>query len=104
MRKIKRNDEVIVIAGRDKGKRGEVLTVRADGRLLVAGVNIAKKHERGDPNAGKPGGIVEKVAPIQASNVAIYNDETGKADRVGFRDENGKKVRFFKSTNKLVDA
>jgi len=104
MRKIKRNDEVIVITGRDKGKRGEVLAVRADGRVLVAGINVAKKHQRGDPNAGTPGGIVDKEMPIQVSNVAIYNDETGKADRVGFRDEDGKKVRYFKSTKKPIDA
>jgi large subunit ribosomal protein L24 len=104
MRKIKRNDAVIVITGRDKGKRGEVLSVRPDGRLVVAGVNVAKKHQRGNPNLGQPGGIVDKEAPIQASNVAIYNDETGKADRVGFRDEGGKKVRFFKSTKKPIDA
>jgi large subunit ribosomal protein L24 len=104
MRKIKRNDAVIVITGRDKGKRGEVLAVRPDGRLIVAGVNVAKKHQRGNPNAGQPGGIVDKEAPIQASNVAIYNDETGKADRVGFRDEDGKKVRYFKSTKKPIDA
>ena len=104
MRKIRSKDEVIVIAGRDKGRRGEVLSVRADGRLIVAGVNIAKKHQRGNPNAGQPGGIVDKEAPIQASNVAIYNDETGKADRVGFRIEDGKKVRFFKSTQKTIGA
>ncbi len=104
MRKIRSKDEVIVIAGRDKGRRGEVLSVRADGRLVVAGVNVAKKHQRGNPNAGQPGGIVDKEVPIQASNVAIYNDETGKADRVGFRIEDGKKVRFFKSTKKTIGA
>ena len=104
MRKIKKSDEVIVITGRDKGKRGEVLTVRPDGRLVVSGVNVAKKHQRGNPNLGQPGGIVDKEAPIQASNVAIYNDETGKADRVGFRIDGGKKVRFFKSTKKPIDA
>jgi large subunit ribosomal protein L24 len=104
MRKIKKSDEVIVITGRDKGKRGEVLTVRPDGRLVVAGVNVAKKHQRGNPNLGQPGGIVDKEAPIQASNVAIYNDETGKADRVGFRIDGGKKVRYFKSTKKPIDA
>ena len=103
MRKIKRNDEVIVIAGRDKGRRGEVLSVRADGRLIVAGVNVAKKHQRGNPNTGTQGGIVDKEAPIQASNVAIYNRDTGKADRVGFRVEDGKKVRYFKSTKKTID-
>ena len=104
MRKIRSKDEVIVIAGRDKGRRGEVLSVRPDGRLIVAGVNVAKKHQRGNPNAGQPGGIVDKEAPIQASNVAIYNDETGKADRVGIRVEDGKKVRYFKSTKKTIEA
>ena len=104
MKKIKSKDEVIVITGRDKGRRGEVLSVRSDGRLVVAGVNVAKKHQRGNPNAGQPGGIVDKEIPIQASNVAIYNSETGKADRVGFRVEDGKKVRYFKSTKKTIDA
>ncbi|HTK97250.1 MAG TPA: 50S ribosomal protein L24 [Pseudomonadales bacterium] len=104
MRKIKSKDEVIVITGRDKGRRGEVLSVRPDGRLVVAGVNVAKKHTRGNPNAGQPGGIIDKEIPIQASNVAIYNGETGKADRVGFRVEDGKKVRYFKSTKKTIDA
>ena len=104
MKKIKSKDEVIVIAGRDKGRRGEVLSVRADGRLVVAGVNVAKKHQRGNPNAGQPGGIVDKEVPIQVSNVAIYNSETGKADRVGFRVEDGKKVRYFKSTKKTIDV
>ena len=104
MRKIKSKDEVIVITGRDKGRCGEVLSVRPDGRLVVAGVNVAKKHTRGNPNAGQPGGIVDKEIPIQASNVAIYNGETGKADRVGFRVEDGKKVRYFKSTKKTIDA
>ncbi len=104
MKKIKSKDEVIVITGRDKGRRGEVLKVRPDGRLVVAGVNVAKKHTRGNPNAGQPGGIIDKETPIQASNVAIYNNETGKADRVGFRVEDGKKVRYFKSTKKTIDA
>lgn len=104
MLKIKRDDEVIVIAGKDKGKRGKILAVRKDGRVLVAGVNIVKKHEKPNPNLGKAGGIVEIEAPIEASNVAIYNPETNKADRVGFRFEDGKKVRFFKSNNALVDA
>jgi large subunit ribosomal protein L24 len=104
MRKIRSKDEVIVITGRDKGRRGEVLTVRADGRLIVSGVNVAKKHQRGNPNAGQPGGIIDKEIPIQASNVAIYNSETGKPDRVGFRVEDGKKVRYFKSTKKTIDA
>lgn len=104
MLKIKRDDEVIVIAGKDKGKRGKVLKVRPDGRLLVSGVNIVKKHQRGNPNIGQPGGIIEKEAAIAVSNVAIFNPQTQKADRVGFRFEEGKKVRFFKSNNALVDA
>ena len=104
MQKIKRNDEVIVIAGRDKGKRGEVLDVRDDGRLLVSGVNIVKKHQRPNPQLGVQGGIVDKEAPIQASNIAIYNDETGKADRVGIRvEDDGTKVRIFRSTEKPID-
>jgi large subunit ribosomal protein L24 len=104
MRKIKRDDEVIVTTGRDKGKRGEVLRVLADGRVLVSGVNMVKKHQRGNPNTGVQGGIIDKEAPIQVSNVAIYNSETGKPDRVGFRLEDGKKVRFFKSSNKTIDV
>ncbi len=103
MLKIKKDDEVVVIAGRDKGKRGSVLRVLKDGRLLVAGVNIVKKHQRPNPAVGQPGGIVEREAPIQASNVAIWNDEAEKADRVGFRIEDGKKVRYFKSTQKVIE-
>jgi large subunit ribosomal protein L24 len=103
MNKIKREDEVIVIAGRDKGRRGEVLRVMQDGRLLVSGVNMVKKHTKPNPNAGQQGGILEKEAPIQVSNIAIYNPETDKADRVGIRVEDGKRVRFFKSTDKVVD-
>lgn len=104
MLKIKRDDEVIVIAGKDKGKRGKVMKVRSDGRVLVSGVNIVKKHQRGNPNMGQPGGIIEKEAPLDISNVAIFNPETSKADRVGFRLEGDKKVRFFKSNNALIDA
>lgn len=104
MLKIKRDDEVIVIAGKDKGKRGKVVKVRTDGKLIVAGVNLVKKHQRANPNAGIAGGIVEKEAAIDASNVAIFNPQTSKADRVGFRFEDGKKVRFFKSNKALVDA
>jgi large subunit ribosomal protein L24 len=102
MNKLKKDDEVIVIAGKDKGKRGKILDVMNDGRLLVSGVNIVKKHSKPNPYLGKPGGIVEKEAPIQASNVAIFNDETGKADRVGIREEDGNKVRFFKKTQKTI--
>jgi len=104
MLKIKRGDEVIVIAGRDKGKRGKVNDIRKDGRLLVSGVNMVKKHTKANPQAGVQGGIIEQEAPIQASNVALFNPQTEKADRVGIRVEDGKKVRFFKSNNALVDA
>ena len=102
MEKFKKDDEVIVIAGRDKGKQGTVLQVIEPDRLLVSGVNQVKKAERPNPNTGAQGGIVTKEAPIHRSNVALYNDETGKADRVGVREEDGKRVRYFKSTNKVV--
>ena len=102
MLKILKDDEIIVIAGRDKGRRGEVLEVLQDGRLLVAGVNLLKKHQRPNPNAGQPGGIVEREGPIQVSNVAIWNEDEEQADRIGFRVEDGKKVRFYKSTGKAV--
>lgn len=103
MLKIKKDDEVVVITGRDKGKRGDVLRVMKDGRLMVGGVNMIKKHTKPNPNTGEQGGIVEREAPIQVSNVAIWNNKTGKADRVGFRSEDDKKVRFFKSDNELID-
>ena len=104
MKKIKRDDEVIVTTGKDKGKRGKVLKVLADGRVIVSGVNMAKKHTKPNPMLGSPGGIVEKEAPIQVSNVAIFNPQTGKADRVGFLiKEDGAKVRIFKSTKEAVD-
>ncbi len=103
MLKIKKNDEVVIIAGRDRGRRGAVLKVLDNGKVLVAGINLVKKHQRPNPNIGQQGGIVEQEAPMQASNVAIWNDETGKADRVGFRIEDGKKERFYKSTNKVIE-
>ena len=104
MLKIKRDDEVIVLAGKDKGKRGKVRRIVDDSRVIVAGINMIKKHTRPNPQAGIQGGIVEREAPIQVSNVALYNPETSKADRVGFRVEDGKKVRIFKSTGAAVDA
>ena len=104
MQKIKRDDEVIVVTGRDKGKRGSVTRLRDDGRLYVSGVNMVKRHTKGNPQAGQPGGIIEKEAPIQASNIAIYNNNTNKADRVGFKTlDDGKKVRVFKSTGEEID-
>ena len=104
MEKIRKGDQVVVIAGKDKGKRGKVQKVLADGRVLVTGVNIVKKHAKPNPMLGQQGGIVELEAPIQVSNVAIFNAETNKADRVGFKIEDGKKIRVFKSTQKAVEA
>jgi len=100
--KLKRDDKVIVIAGKDKGKTGEISSVLANGKVIIKGVNTVKKHQKPNPQAGVAGGIIEQEAPIEVSNVAILNSETGKADRVGFRLEDGKKVRFFKSNNELV--
>ncbi|MEX1032437.1 MAG: 50S ribosomal protein L24 [Cellvibrionaceae bacterium] len=102
MRKIKREDEIIVIAGRDKGKRGKVTKVLANDRVVVGGVNVVKKHQRPNPQLGVPGGIIEKEMPIQVSNIAIFNPETKKADRIGFKIEDGKKTRIFKSTGEVV--
>ncbi len=103
MLKIKQNDEVVVIAGRDRGRRGAVLKVLDNGKVLVGGVNLVKKHQRPNPNIGQQGGIVEQEAPMQASNVAIWNDESEKPDRVGFRVTDGKKERYYKSTNKVIE-
>lgn len=101
--KIRRDDEIIVLAGKDKGKLGKVLKVLpASNRLIVEGVSMIKKHQKPNPQLGVTGGIVEKEASIHVSNVAIYNSKTGKADRVGFRLEDEKKVRFFKSDGELV--
>jgi large subunit ribosomal protein L24 len=101
-RKIRRDDEVVVLAGKDKGKAGKVLKVLAsDDRLIVEGLNMVKKHQKPNPQLNIAGGIVEQEASIHVSNVAIANRE-GKADRVGFRIEDGKKVRFFKSNGELI--
>lgn len=104
MAKIKRDDEVIIIAGRDKGKRGTVRQVLDTGKLIVSGVNMIKKHTKPNPQAGVAGGIVEQEAPIQASNLAVFNSKSGKGERVGYRVEDGKKVRVFKPSGDLVDA
>ena len=101
--KIRRDDEVIVLAGKDKGKTGKVTKVLVEsGKVYVEGVNLIKKHTKPVPQLQQPGGIVEKEASLQVSNVAILNPKSGKADRVGFRVEDGKKVRFFKSDNELI--
>ena len=105
MLKIKRDDEVVVIAGKDKGKRGKVIKVLENGRLLVSGIQMIKKHQKPNPQAGILGGIIEKESPIQLSNVAIFNSATNKADRVGYKDqEDNKKIRIFKSNGEAVDA
>ena len=104
MAKIKRDDEVVVIAGKDKGKRGKVLNVLEDGRVKVAGINLVKKHVKPNPNRNEQGGIVEREASLDVSNVALFNQATQKADRVGYNVlEDGTKVRIFKSTGEVVD-
>ena len=104
MQKLKRDDEVIVIAGKDKGKRGKITRVLGNGRLIVSGINMVKRHTKPNPNIGRQGGIVEKEAGIEASNVAIFNPNTEKADRVGIRvDDDGNKVRVFKKDNSAID-
>ena len=104
MAKLKRDDEVIVIAGKDKGKRGTVRRIIDRDRVVVSGVNMIKKHTKPNPQAGVAGGIVEQEAPIQVSNLAVYNAKAGKGERVGYRVEDGTKVRVFKSSGDLVDA
>ena len=105
MQKIKKGDDVIVLAGRDRGKRGSVLQLLDNGRALVDSVNIVKKHVRPNPNKGETGGIVERESSIDLSNIAIYNSKTEKADRVGIKiDDDGKKSRIFKSSGEPIDA
>lgn len=106
MMKIKKGDEVIVITGKDKGRQGTVLKVDLeDERVLVEGINIAKKHKKANPQAMPPvqGGILDQAMPVAISNVMLYNPKTKKGDRVGIREENGKRIRFFKSNNEAVD-
>lgn len=105
MNKIRKGDEVIVIAGRDKGKRGVVAQRVCDERLVVEGVNLVKKHVKPNPMRGITGGIVEKAMSIHQSNVAIFNKATGKADRVGIKTlEDGTRVRVFKSSGEEIKA
>jgi large subunit ribosomal protein L24 len=105
MNKIRKGDDIVVIAGKDKGKRGTVLVWLDSDRLVVEGINRVKKHTKPNPMKGQPGGIVEKEMPIQVSNVALFNPATQKADRVGFKIlDGGRKVRVFKSNGEVVDA
>ncbi len=105
MRKLKKGDEVVVIAGRDKGRRGAVLQMQDDGRVLVEGVNVRKKHQKPNPQRQIQGGIIDKEMPLDISNIALWNPATQKADRVGIRTlGDGRRVRFFKSNKEVVDA
>ena len=98
MNKIRKGDEVIVRAGKDKGRRGTVLQVNDDGRVLVEGINIAKKHIKPNPNVGEAGGIKDKAMPVDVSNVLVFNPKSKKGERVGFRvEEDGSKVRVFQN-------
>jgi large subunit ribosomal protein L24 len=104
MNKIRKGDEVVVIAGRDKGRRGTVIKV-LDGKVLVENLNMVKRHTKPNPRTNAQGGIIEKEAPIDVSNVMLWNPVAKKGDRVGFRTlADGRKVRFFKSNNEVVDA
>lgn len=104
MLKIKSDDEVIILAGKDKGKRGKVRKVLDDNRVIVSGINMNKKHTKPNPQMGVAGGIVEKEAPIQISNVAIFNSTTNKADRVGFKVEGDTKLRIYKSSGEAIGS
>lgn len=105
MRKIRKGDEVVVIAGKDKGRRGAVVRVLDNDKLVVENVNMVKKHQKPNPLQGVAGGIIEKEMPLHISNVMLYNPQSKKGDRVGIRVlEDGRKVRYFKSTSEVVDV
>ena len=105
MNKIRKGDEVVVITGKDKGRRGTVIRVLPNEKVLVEGVNVAKKHVKPNPQAGTSGGIVDKEMPIHLSNLMMFNPATGKGGRIGFKTlEDGRKVRYFKSNNEVVDV
>ncbi len=104
MQKIRRNDEIIVIAGKDKGKRGDVIRVDGD-RVIVSNVNIVKRHTKPNPQAGQPGGVIEREAPIHVSNVMPFNPATGKGERIGTKVlEDGRRIRVFRSSGEALDA
>ena len=104
MNKIKKGDEVIVLAGKDKGRQGQVIKVIKNRKILIENINLVKKHQKGNPNTGEASGIIEKEMPIHISNVMLLNPITKKGDKVGFKIlEDGRKVRFFKSNNEVVD-
>jgi large subunit ribosomal protein L24 len=104
MKRIRKGDHVIVTTGRNKGQRGHVLRMLGEDRMLVENINMVKKHQKPNPSANQPGGIVEKESAIHVSNVQVYNPGTGKADRVGFKTlDDGRKVRVFRSTGEAID-
>ena len=106
MNRIKKGDDVIITAGKDKGRRGTVLNTNDESdRVLVEGINVVRKHQKPNPNAGVQGGIVEQERPVHVSNVMLFNPATGKGDRIGIKTlEDGRRVRFFKSNNEVVDV
>lgn len=105
MNKIRKGDNVYILAGRDRGKQGAVLRIFPNGRVIIEGINLVKRHTKPNPQMGTAGGIVEQEAAIQISNVALFNPVSKKPDRVGFKTlEDGRKVRFFKSDGEVVDA
>ncbi|HIQ13960.1 MAG TPA: 50S ribosomal protein L24 [Leucothrix sp.] len=103
MNKIIKNDLIVVISGKDRGRRGSVTELKKNNKIIVQGINLAKKHQKGNPNAGVAGGIVEKEMPIDVSNVMLVNPANDKGDRIGFKVlEDGKKVRYFKSNGEVI--
>ncbi len=104
MRKIKKGDDVIVLTGKDRGKRGTVIRTVGDDRVVVENINMVKRHTKGNPQRGEPGGILDKEMPVHISNIALYNPASGSGDRVGFKIlDDGRKVRVFKSNQEVVD-
>ena len=105
MKKIRKGDQVVVLSGRDKGRRGAVIQVLADGRVVVESVNMVKKHQKPNPQGGKQGGIIEKEMPLARSKLAIWNPAAKKGERIGIKTlTDGKRVRFFKSNGEMLDA
>tara|TARA_R110002072_G_scaffold1533_1_gene12720 strand:+ start:5991 stop:6302 length:312 start_codon:yes stop_codon:yes gene_type:complete len=102
--KIKSDDEVIILAGKDKGKRGKVRKLMDNNKAIVSGINMVKKHTKANPQAGVAGGILENESPIQISNIAIFNPASDKADRVGYKTDGDRKVRIFKSSGEEIDS
>ena len=105
MKRLRKGDQVVVLSGRDKGRKGAVVNVLADGKVVVEGINVAKKHQRPNPNKNEQGGILEKEMPLAASKVALWSAGAGKASRIGYRTlADGKKVRVFKANDEQVDV